>query len=260
MVDLAFLEAFNAGIFVATSAGNDGPGEATVAHTGPWTAASRRDHALPGIRQHPRRDRAGACSGRAHRPARRSRAAARPIGETSRRSCATPPESHPRNDTGCQPFEAGAFAGALAMVDRGDCDFSVKVTNAADAGAVAVLVANNVGGPPTAMGLLEETTIPAAMIEQGSAAALRAAAGGAILTARLNATTELVPNHAWEDLVAGFSSRGPSHLDLLAPSFAAPGVDILAAGAASATATRTSTSSTAAPRWPRRTSRAPAPC
>lgn len=34
-VDLAFLDAFNAGIFVSTSAGNSGPGASTVAHTGP---------------------------------------------------------------------------------------------------------------------------------------------------------------------------------------------------------------------------------
>src|SRR5699024_10504013 len=38
-VDLAFLEAYEAGIFVAASAGNDGPGASTVAKTAPWNAA-----------------------------------------------------------------------------------------------------------------------------------------------------------------------------------------------------------------------------
>ncbi|HEX5685248.1 MAG TPA: S8 family serine peptidase, partial [Ideonella sp.] len=35
-VRLAFLNATAAGVFVATSAGNGGPGESTVAHTSPW--------------------------------------------------------------------------------------------------------------------------------------------------------------------------------------------------------------------------------
>ncbi|HEU4515252.1 MAG TPA: S8 family peptidase [Nocardioidaceae bacterium] len=35
-VELAFLNATAAGVFVATSAGNRGPGESTVAHTSPW--------------------------------------------------------------------------------------------------------------------------------------------------------------------------------------------------------------------------------
>jgi len=36
--DLAFLDAYRAGVFVATSAGNSGPSENTVNHLGGWTA------------------------------------------------------------------------------------------------------------------------------------------------------------------------------------------------------------------------------
>ncbi|SDS20549.1 S8 family serine peptidase [Jiangella sp. DSM 45060] len=228
IVDLAFLEAFNAGVFVAASAGNDGPGESTVAHTGPWNAAvaatttyrafaNTVDVVGPapvpdGLTGLP------AVPGSGPAPAADLEAELRDAAVVA-----------PGNAAGCASFAAGTFDGALALVDRGDCDFSVKVTNAAAAGAVAVLVANNVAGPPTAMGALEDTTIPALMVEQRSAAALRAA--GTVLTARVNAATTLIENHDWQDLVAGFSSRGPSRLDLLAPSFAAPGVDILAAGA-----------------------------
>lgn len=35
-VELAFLDAYNAGVFVAASAGNDGPGAATANHVSPW--------------------------------------------------------------------------------------------------------------------------------------------------------------------------------------------------------------------------------
>ncbi|HYO17444.1 MAG TPA: S8 family serine peptidase, partial [Dermatophilaceae bacterium] len=36
-VEIAFLDAYNAGIFVAASAGNSGPGAGTTDHHGPWT-------------------------------------------------------------------------------------------------------------------------------------------------------------------------------------------------------------------------------
>ncbi|MEO7911024.1 MAG: S8 family serine peptidase [Roseiflexaceae bacterium] len=48
-VELAFLDAYNAGVFVAASAGNSGPGADTTAHRGPWVttvAASTADRAF----------------------------------------------------------------------------------------------------------------------------------------------------------------------------------------------------------------------
>ncbi|MEK7788147.1 MAG: S8 family serine peptidase, partial [Chloroflexota bacterium] len=48
-VELAFLDAYTAGVFVAASAGNSGPGADTVAHRGPWVttvAASTTDRAF----------------------------------------------------------------------------------------------------------------------------------------------------------------------------------------------------------------------
>jgi hypothetical protein len=47
--ELAFLDAHEAGVFVSTSAGNSGPGPATVAHLSPWVttvAASSQDRAF----------------------------------------------------------------------------------------------------------------------------------------------------------------------------------------------------------------------
>src|SRR5207244_10808701 len=37
-VDLAFLDAYNAGVFVSASAGNSGPTSDTTDHRGPWVA------------------------------------------------------------------------------------------------------------------------------------------------------------------------------------------------------------------------------
>ena len=41
-------------------------------------------------------------------------------------------------------------AASIALVDRGNCNFVVKVKNAQNAGAVGVVVVNNVAGPPMA--------------------------------------------------------------------------------------------------------------
>jgi len=65
---------------------------------------------------------------------------------------------------GCGPL-VGFPAGAIALVDRGTCTFVLKVKNAQDAGAVAVIVSNNVAGDPITMGGTDPTiTIPSVMV------------------------------------------------------------------------------------------------
>ena len=65
---------------------------------------------------------------------------------------------------GCEPL-VGFPAGAIAMIDRGSCTFVVKVKNAQNASASAVVMVNNIGGDPIAMGGTDATiTIPSAMI------------------------------------------------------------------------------------------------
>ena len=51
---------------------------------------------------------------------------------------------------GCASVDPGA-SGKLAIIDRGVCTFSQKVANAKAAGAIAVLIINNVAGDPIAM-------------------------------------------------------------------------------------------------------------
>lgn len=70
---------------------------------------------------------------------------------------------------GCQsPFaNAAAVAGHIALIDRGSCGFVVKAANAQANGAIGVLVANNVPGPPPGLGGVDPTvTTPTFGISQ----------------------------------------------------------------------------------------------
>jgi PA domain len=76
---------------------------------------------------------------------------------------------------GCGPL-VGFPAGAIALVDRGTCTFLTKVHNAQDAGAIGVIVANNVAGTPGAMGGDDHTIIiPSAMVSLADGTAIKAA-------------------------------------------------------------------------------------
>jgi hypothetical protein len=75
---------------------------------------------------------------------------------------------------GCGPL-AGFPAGAIALVDRGTCAFTQKVTNAQDAGAVAVIVVNNVPGAAATLGGSDPgIVIPAVMVSLADGNAIKA--------------------------------------------------------------------------------------
>jgi extracellular elastinolytic metalloproteinase len=70
-------------------------------------------------------------------------------------------------------------AGAIALADRGNCDFVVKVKNAQLAGAVGVIIANNVGADSifTMGGRDRSITIPSVMVGKDDGATIRGLAG-----------------------------------------------------------------------------------
>jgi len=61
---------------------------------------------------------------------------------------------------GCAPFAAGLFTGKIALIQRGVCAFAIKAQNAQDAGAIAVILYNNVAGPIIPGGAAPGVTIP----------------------------------------------------------------------------------------------------
>jgi Zn-dependent metalloprotease len=88
---------------------------------------------------------------------------------------------------------AGDVAGKIAIVDRGTCQFSVKVYNAQLAGAVGVIVANNAATGLPGMGAgtnAELVTIPSIGIGQADGALIRAQEGNGLnVTLRTTAGT-----------------------------------------------------------------------
>jgi hypothetical protein len=70
---------------------------------------------------------------------------------------------------------ASAVAGKIALVDRGSCNFTVKVKNSQNAGALAVVVADNVDEAVAGMGGSDATiTIPAILVTRSDGAKIRA--------------------------------------------------------------------------------------
>jgi minor extracellular serine protease Vpr len=127
----------------------------------------------------------------------------------------------------CSTLPAGSLAGKIALVARGTCAFTVKIRNAAAAGALAVLVTNNVAGDPVAMatdGTPNQPTAPAYMVGRDDGQALRAG-NGASTTIGAALAYFATPN---ADIMAGFSSQGPTDVDFrIKPDVVAPGVNVL---------------------------------
>ncbi|MCB0627060.1 MAG: hypothetical protein KDC43_24885, partial [Saprospiraceae bacterium] len=78
---------------------------------------------------------------------------------------------------GCEFYlNAADVSGNIALIDRGDCTFVVKVQTAQDAGAVAAIICNNNENPPFAMGGNSGAiNIPSIMIRQAACELIKTA-------------------------------------------------------------------------------------
>ncbi len=225
IIDLAFLDGNEAGISIAVSAGNTGPNAATTTKTGAWVAGFGNFSHDRIIGNHvDAADLTGLTSVFGTGPGIASDLSA-PILDAAIEA--------PDNPLACNAFAADAFDGSVALIQRGGCTFAIKAGNAADAGALFVLLFNNQGGPPTVAGGLESATIPVAMIDLDDGLDLQAAiAGSSDPQATIFAASSIDYRDSWGDVTANTSGRGPSQFDVLKPDFAAPGSNILAAGLA----------------------------
>ena len=74
----------------------------------------------------------------------------------------------------CERFARNALVGKIAIIDRGNCDFVIKVSNVARAGAVAAIVVNNADTGIFAMGGTTASKIPAVMVSQTDGGPIKA--------------------------------------------------------------------------------------
>ncbi len=232
----AFLNARAAGIFVANSAGNSGPGAGTAEAAGnaPWVAGVA---ATTHDRSYPSKFLQDMTGGDTTPPADITGASVSG-GITGDIVYAGdfPTANGSANDTQPEqcldPFPPGTFtADQIVLCDRGSIARTAKGQNVRDGGAGGFILGNLSGGATSVNA--DSHVIPAIHIDSDDADDMRTwLATGTDHVGTITSVDTAVTDPAAGDNLAGFSSRGPyTGFDILAPNTAAPGSDILAAGA-----------------------------
>jgi len=226
-VEIAFLFAADAGVFVAASAGNSGPTTATVAHPSPWittVAAGTHD-----------RDGAGSVTlGNGATYPGASMATLRGVGPAPfvDSTAAGLPGADPTQVALCYSSADGGnvldpakVAGKIVLCDRGVTARVNKSLAVQEAGGVGMVLVNTSASSLNA----DLHVIPSVHVAHTERAALKAYAATPGATATIAKATIVT---AAAPFTASFSSRGPlsgAAGNLLKPDIIAPGQDILAA-------------------------------
>jgi subtilisin family serine protease len=224
-VEIAFLFAADAGVFVATSAGNAGPTTSTVAHPGPWlTTVAAGTH---------NRDGQGSVTlgnGATYSGA----SVATPVGPVPliNSTDAGKAGADPTQVSLCYSSADGGnvldpakVAGKIVVCDRGVTARINKSLAVAEAGGAGMILVNTSTNSLNA----DFHFVPTVHLQNTDRAAVMAYAATPGATATINASTIIY--NATAPFTASFSSRGPLRAgngDILKPDLMAPGQDVLA--------------------------------
>jgi len=250
-VEIAYLFAADAGVFVSQSAGNSGPTTATVAHPSPWTttvaAGTHNRNGIGSVTLGNGVTYNGASVATPVGPApfidSVTAGLPAPAGSTADEVAAHAVKvalCYSKGDNGgVAVLDAAKVAGKIVLCDRGVTGRVNKSAAVLDAGGVGMVMVNTSQNSTNAdfhfvptvhvNGCVTNPTPPPAN-NCAERDALKAYAATPGATARINASTLTFADPA--PLTASFSSRGPLVAgggDVLKPDVIAPGQDILAA-------------------------------
>ncbi|MEP7135211.1 MAG: S8 family peptidase [Chloroflexota bacterium] len=224
--EIAFLNAADAGVFVAASAGNSGPTPSTVAHPSPWITTVAAG-------THNRGSSGSVTLGNAvtyNGASLAATAVTAPLINSSDAGLsgadATQVALCYSSADGGNVLDPAKVAGKIVVCDRGVTARVNKSLAVQEAGGVGMILLN-----PSANSLNADFHyLPTVHLQNTDAAAVHAYAATAGATATINAAVLTFTDPA--PFTASFSSRGPLRAgggDLLKPDLIAPGQDILAA-------------------------------
>ncbi|MGH3083821.1 MAG: S8 family serine peptidase, partial [Gaiellaceae bacterium] len=225
-VQVSFLFAADAGVFVSASAGNDGPATSTVAHPGPWlTTVAAGTHNRGGegsvtLGNGMTFNGASLATAVGPAPLIDSIAAGLPNGDD--------PATPDVNEIALcflGSLDPAKVAGKIVLCDRGVNARVDKSREVLNKGGVGMILVNVTPGSLNA----DFHFVPTVHLPDINRAALKAYVATASPTATINQST--VVFNAPAPFTAAFSSRGPLTAgggDLLKPDVIAPGQDVLA--------------------------------
>jgi subtilisin family serine protease len=232
----AFLGATAAGVFVSTSAGNQGPGAtapAPVGHISPWLASV-------GNSTHNRLYLADAVTGAGDTLTGASSNANTPSSPLVLAKDAGLPGADPlqlsrcygpADDAALSLLDPAKVAGKILVCDRGGNVLVNKSANAKVTGAVGVVIANIEGSAATIIN--QAHSLSTVHIVKEKTAVLKAyiAANPNTAVASLGNLRATFDPTVKAPIMSGTSSRGPNvaNANILKPDMTAPGTDILAA-------------------------------
>lgn len=225
-VEIAFLFAADAGVFVATSAGNSGPTTSTVAHGGPWVTTVAAG-------THPREGVGSVTLGNGTAYTGASFAAAGVSAPMIAAEDAGLPGADPTavrlcfgSEDGVLALDPAKVAGKIVVCDRGVSARTSKSVAVQELGGVGMVLVNT---SPNSLNA-DFHAVPTVHVADTSRADILAYVRAAGATGSV-AQAQVV-NTAPAPFTAAFSSRGPLRAgagDLLKPDIMAPGQDIVAA-------------------------------